>query len=95
MARGAGSGVKWYFQEEQDGNGKVRIHTKKGPLKLKEKEYGEVVNITTSKSDTMDEKLKVTFLHLSLTSYTNSLMELKPVLGPIPIGRPWLNSGEV
>lgn len=77
MACGAGSSVKWYFQGEQDGNRKVRIHTKKGPLKQKEEEYGEVVNITTSKSDTMDEKLKVMFLLLSLTSYTNSLMELR------------------
>lgn len=59
MPCGAGRSVKWYFEEEQDGNGKVRIHTKKGPLKQKEEEYGEVLNITTSKSDTMDEKLKV------------------------------------
>ena len=36
-----------------------------------------MVNITNSKSDTMDEKLKVMFLLLSLTIYTNSLMELK------------------
>lgn len=36
-----------------------------------------MVNITTSKSDTMDEKLKVMFLLLSLAIYTNSLMELK------------------
>ena len=36
-----------------------------------------MVNITTSKSDTMDEKLKVMFLLLSLFIYTNSLMELK------------------
>jgi len=36
-----------------------------------------VVNITNSKSDTMDENLKVMFLLLSLTIYTNSLMELK------------------
>jgi hypothetical protein len=32
MARGAGSSVKWHFQEEQDGNGEVRIHTKRGLL---------------------------------------------------------------
>ena len=70
MVRTDGAGVKWYFAEEQDGNGKVRIYTKKGPLKHKEEEYGEVVNITTSKSDTMDEKLKVMFLLLSLTIYT-------------------------
>lgn len=36
-----------------------------------------MVNITNSKSDTMDEKLKVMFLLLSLAIYTNSLMELK------------------
>ena len=60
MVRTDGGGVKWYFAEEQDGNGKVRIYTKKGPLKHKEEEYGEVVNITPSKSDAMDEKLKVT-----------------------------------
>ena len=70
MVRTDGGGVKWYFAEEQDGNGKVRIYTKKGPLKHKEEEYGEVVNITTSKSDAMDEKLKVMFLLLSLTIYT-------------------------
>lgn len=67
MVRPAGSGVKWYFEEEQNGNGKIQIYTKKGPLRQKGEEYGEVVNITTSKSDTTDEKLKVMFL---LTSYT-------------------------
>jgi len=36
-----------------------------------------VVNIKNFKSDTMDEKLRVMFLLLSLTIYTNSLMEFK------------------
>ena len=59
MPRGAGRSVKWYFEEEQDGKRKGYNSYKKGPLKQKEVEYGEVLNITTSKSDTMDEKLKV------------------------------------
>ena len=64
-----------------------------------------MVNITTSQRDNMDETLKVMFLLLSLTIYTNSFSDgvkvISTVLGPTQIlrlftlGRPWLNSGEV
>lgn len=35
MVHTPGSSVKWYFAEEQDGNGKIRNYKKTQPLKQK------------------------------------------------------------
>ena len=50
--------TKWYFVENEDN--KIVIHNSANrPLKKDSKELGYVLNISSSKSDKKDERLKV------------------------------------
>ena len=49
--------TKWYFEKTEDE--KIFIYSNNRAIKKNSKEVGQVVNITTSKTDRNDERLKV------------------------------------